>query len=593
MKELSIEEKAKRYELALERCRKLYNEAKANEYNSDIEDYETIFPELAESEDEKIIKDIISFLHSKNGYMNPDEDWDFHNRWLPCLEKQVKVKESIISQHDNKICKENDSLFHELTESEDERIRKGIIQYLEQSQFGEEHYQIDDDVVRNYIAWIEKQGHDGKKCIYKDVYLKEKEQLFQDGIDEVLENPQKYGLEKQDAITKLSEEEQNSIAYGVLTSCAMAFIDYLDAHKYEGKMCVSNGECEDIENAFHNAMFDRLHRYYCKYIEKQGEQEQLYIRFGEIPTDEKSKIFQGEIEVGTENGVSVYPAFKTSEGDIVLGLNLPITKTTLYTQQHLIEYDDRPCYLVRGDYVGKDTDGQTLINNVSIIEKINTYRVKEKKQRKQKPTEWSEEGEQMIRSIRCYLNEYGNWLSDKNEEKSQSVYKACDWLKSIKDRVLLQPKQGEQNPADKIEPKFKVKYADSEYNVFETKDIAGVTFYGIEDEPNHIDYVKAENCERVGGYSIKENGSPYPTKPATFSGYNFSDELEKQGEQKPTKNIMNVWKEMRLEVYAQASGNRHEPNCSDDNSKIFSLNDIDEIIEKMSEQKSKLKKTEL
>ena len=77
-------------------------------------------------------------------------------------------------------------------------------------------------------------------------------------------------------------------------------------------------------------------------------------------------------------------------------------------------------------------------------------------------------------------------------------------------------KQGEKS-ADKVEPKFKVKYAGSEYNVFETKDIAGVTFYGIEDEPNHIDYVKAENCEIVSGYAIKENGSPYPTKPAVFS----------------------------------------------------------------------------
>lgn len=78
-------------------------------------------------------------------------------------------------------------------------------------------------------------------------------------------------------------------------------------------------------------------------------------------------------------------------------------------------------------------------------------------------------------------------------------------------------KQGEQKPADKVEPKFKVKYAGSEYNVLEVKDIAGVTYYGIEDEPNHIDYVQAENCERVGGYSIKEKGSPYPTKPAVFS----------------------------------------------------------------------------
>ena len=80
-------------------------------------------------------------------------------------------------------------------------------------------------------------------------------------------------LEKQGTPAMLSEEEQNRFAKGVLTSCAMSFIDYIDAHKYEGKMCVSNGECEDIENAFHNAMWDRLHRYYCKYIEKQGEQK--------------------------------------------------------------------------------------------------------------------------------------------------------------------------------------------------------------------------------------------------------------------------------------------------------------------------------
>lgn len=59
-----------------------------------------------------------------------------------------------------------------------------------------------------------------------------------------------------------------------------------------------------------------------------------------------------------------------------------------------------------------------------------------------------------------------------------------------------------------------------------------------------------------------------------------------KNEQKPAKNIVDTWKDMRLEVYQQASGNRHEPNCSDDTTKMFSLNDIDEIIEKLSEHKS-------
>ena len=57
--------------------------------------------------------------------------------------------------------------------------------------------------------------------------------------------------------------------------------------------------------------------------------------------------------------------------------------------------------------------------------------------------------------------------------------------------------------------------------------------------------------------------------------------LEKQGEKPQGKSIIKAWKDMRFEVYAQASGNRHEPNCSGNNTEMFSLNDIDEIIEKI------------
>ena len=98
----------------------------------------------------------------------------------------------------------------------------------------------------------------------------------------------------------------------------------------------------------------------------------------------------------------------------------------------------------------------------------------------------------------------------------------------------------EQKPADKVEPKFKVKYTGSEYNVLDVKDIAGVTFYGIEDEPNHIDYVQAENCERVGGYSIKENGSPYPTKPAKFSEHNSNCSEENEIRLKHILRLLDV-----------------------------------------------------
>lgn len=59
--------------------------------------------------------------------------------------------------------------------------------------------------------------------------------------------------------------------------------------------------------------------------------------------------------------------------------------------------------------------------------------------------------------------------------------------------------------------------------------------------------------------------------------------LEKQDGQKHAKTVKDVWKDMRLEAYAQATGNRHEPNYSDDSTKLFSLNDIDEIFEKISD----------
>lgn len=220
-----------------------------------------------------------------------------------------------------------EEIFPELKESEDEKIRKEIISILRNA-----YWTSNKNRFNELVAWLEKQR-------YKDKLIQELGEYKVKYTQEVLE---KY-------INNMSNKDNER-----LRKTAIAFLKDFAEQGYENAV-----ECID-------------------WLEKQGKQEQLYIRFGEIPTDEKSKIYRGEIEVGIENGVSVYPAFKTNEGNIVLGLNLPITKTTLHTQQHLIEYDNRSCYLVNGDYIGKDTDGQPLIKNVSIIEKIDNYKVKEK-----------------------------------------------------------------------------------------------------------------------------------------------------------------------------------------------------------------------
>lgn len=103
-----------------------------------------------------------------------------------------------------------EEIFPELKESEDELMRKEAISIIKQYNIicekeGDKCYTAD-----RVIAWLEKQGHDGKKWIYEDVYIKEKEQSIQDGIDEVLENPQKYGLEKQGE-KSWSEEDKNML----------------------------------------------------------------------------------------------------------------------------------------------------------------------------------------------------------------------------------------------------------------------------------------------------------------------------------------------------------------------------------------------
>lgn len=269
------------------------------------------------------------------------------------------------------------------------------------------------------------------------------------------------------------------------------------------------------------------------WLEKQKEQEQLYIRFGEIPADEKSKIYQGEVEVGTEKGVSVYPAFKTDKEDIVLGLSLPITRTSLYTQQHLIEYDDRPCYLVNGDYVGKDTDGQPLIRNVKIIKKIDKYRAKEEKKglfaleaERYFPELKESEDEKIIKGIIKYLEQsqfgeehycvdddivrdYITWLEKQGGQNPITDFSNLRTWKYIVDAVLTE-KEGigqyldspfTEEVAKKLQKRFgNIKQIPTEWSEEDEAMFQGV----IETEQYMLDVVYGRKTFDVGNVSIKE-----------------------------------------------------------------------------------------
>lgn len=46
---------------------------------------------------------------------------------------------------------------------------------------------------------------------------------------------------------------------------SIAFMDYLDKIKPDGKMCLSNMECADIDKAFYEMDWEKLYRYLKKY----------------------------------------------------------------------------------------------------------------------------------------------------------------------------------------------------------------------------------------------------------------------------------------------------------------------------------------
>lgn len=54
---------------------------------------------------------------------------------------------------------------------------------------------------------------------------------------------------------------------------SLSFMHFLDANRPEDKMCLSNGECFDIEKAFDELNFAKLFRYMEKYLKAQKGKE--------------------------------------------------------------------------------------------------------------------------------------------------------------------------------------------------------------------------------------------------------------------------------------------------------------------------------
>ena len=55
----------------------------------------------------------------------------------------------------------------------------------------------------------------------------------------------------------------------VKKALSLSFMKFLDDNRQENKMCLSNGECFDIEKAFDEMDFAKLFRYMEKYLKTQ------------------------------------------------------------------------------------------------------------------------------------------------------------------------------------------------------------------------------------------------------------------------------------------------------------------------------------
>ena len=87
---MTTEQKAKAYDEALRKARKIYNKILNNEILGFPDQLREMFPELKESEDERIRKALIAFLKENHETGRAEETWSLSGieRWIAWLEKQ-------------------------------------------------------------------------------------------------------------------------------------------------------------------------------------------------------------------------------------------------------------------------------------------------------------------------------------------------------------------------------------------------------------------------------------------------------------------------------------------------------------------------
>ncbi|MEE3309633.1 hypothetical protein, partial [Sharpea azabuensis] len=167
MKELSIEEKAKRYDKAIIRAKSLIGDTIIEETGQHIA--EVLFPELAESEDERIRKALIDYFrwNLNNQLLN-----EFTNREVfAWLEKQVSLKD-IVDRHKDSWYNEGKIAGMAEGLTDDEKYQQGWHDALEKQgeqnpAWSEEDEDMFNDVIIDLKIFRDKDPGEAGKAAYQ------------------------------------------------------------------------------------------------------------------------------------------------------------------------------------------------------------------------------------------------------------------------------------------------------------------------------------------------------------------------------------------------------------------------------------------
>ena len=436
MKELSIEEKAKAYDEAIERAKKWHNAPNIDKiptYGNRV--IEEIFPELRESEDERIKKELIQFIKNWKDYNNIGRPHDFPtltrnveqcDRYIAWLEKQ---KDCIIFPNsaytsNGDVIEFADKYSHTIWEKLMDKFKKN------------ENYSIGcndvSDIVLNAIIntynWLEKQG-EPKPFDYEHTNIQQKDfastkPKFKVG-DWLIQN-ERRNIVKVVSHTQLDYEVVNTLGQRhKITSTAVENNYHLwtiqDAK--DGDVLAFDDNTIVIFKDLYNA--NTFHSY-C-YIEdgvfsiSQDDMPDWWKGKGfHLATKEqRDLLFQKMKEVGYE-----WNAEKKE-----------LKKINSYCQENCKGFQetgkcfaDEECKAkIEAEQEPTDEEMKELLHTE--YEKGRADAIAEM----QKPA-WSEEDMSKVQRICKYLNEAKKYYADTTE-----VRECMDWLKSLKDRV--QPKQ--------------------------------------------------------------------------------------------------------------------------------------------------------